>query len=163
MPNLINIYDFRIERNANKPKIDPCMYFSKAYLGMNNEYKFNVEDDYPYVANIHIEVVEDPKQESTRKFWIDLRKWVERTCSGDVLFEYKRMDYRWWWNREAKSEYQKEYSQVKHGYWFFYFEIESDYTMFSLMHSEKFSKPQQYHPDFGKDVLEQDKIYGKVT
>lgn len=163
MPNLINVYNFRIGHNANKPKLDPCMYFSNAYLGMNNEYKFTIEDDYPYVATIHIEVLEDPRQESTRKFWIDLRKWVERSCTGDVLYKYERLDYSWWWNRDAKREWDKAYSQVKHGYWHFYFEVESDFTMFALMHGDKFTKVEKYHPNFGKDVTEQDKIYGKVT
>lgn len=160
MPNLIRVEDFR----GTNPTLHPCLYFTDAYRGYGSDnYKFTIEKDYPFVANIHIDVIDDITKESNRKFWIDLRKWVERICAGDVLHDYKRMDYSWWWNREAKGDWDKNYSQVKHGYWYLYFECESDYTMFTLMHGDKISIVQKYHPEFGKDVLEQDKIYGKVT
>lgn len=155
MPNLISVNDFR----GDHPKLRPVLYFTDAYKGYNDGWQFTIEKDYPYIANIHIDTIDEETKESHRKFWIDLRKWVERTCAGDVLHQYKSMNYRWWWNRTAKGEWDKEYSDVKHGYWYLYFEFESDYKMFILMHGEKITKVEKYHPKYGEHILEQDRIY----
>ena len=160
MPSLFFVNDFK----GKDRKYNPNFYFKRTWTQYtSNEIKFDVAEEYPHIFTIHRDVMENIEVENQNTFFVDLRRWVERTCAGDVFLEYKNMNYRWWWNRDAKSEYQRETTEVRHGYWYLYFECECDFTMFSLKHSEKFSRVEQYHPDFGKNVLEQDKIYGKVS
>jgi hypothetical protein len=157
MPSLLYLNHFKKEYTDIVP-----LYFKKAYRDhRNGKWEFKVEEEYPHIVTIHIETLEDLYDNDDNSFWVELRRWVERRCEGDCIIDYKNMNYKWWWNREAKSEYQKEYTDVKHGYWYLYFECESDLTMFKLMHGEKVSVVQEYHPSYGKDVLEQDKIYNK--
>lgn len=161
MPSLIHVAEFRGEA----PKRDPRFYFKNANrTGYNNQrWEFNIEENYPHVLTIHQDVIEELTYGYDNTFYIELRKFVERRCEGDVLYEHKNMGYRWWWNKEATSDWDKKFSDIKHGYWYFYFESENDNSMFALTHAEKLSIVQKYHPEYGHDVLEQDKIYGKVA
>jgi hypothetical protein len=163
MPSLLFLDDFK----GKDRKHNPRLYFKKTWYGVYNseELQFNIEEEYPHVFTIHRDYYYNALNAygDNNTFLVELRRWVERTCAGDLILDYKHMNYRWWWNREAKNEYQKEYTEVKHGYWYFYFEYESDLIIFKLKYSEAYSTIKKYHPDYGKDVLEQDKIYGKVT
>ena len=159
MPSLLLVNDFK----GKDRKYNPNFYFKNTWTQYaSNEIKFDVAKEYPYIFTIHRDVMEQYDQ-NDNVFFVDLRRWVERSCAGDVFLEYKNMNYRWWWNRDAKSEYQRETTEVRHGYWYLYFECECDFTMFGLKHGEKYSTVEQYHPSYGKDILEQDKIYDKVT
>lgn len=159
MPSLMNVAEFR----GKQPIRDPRLYFIDAYRpGWDSGWKFEIEKTYPHVLNIHHDVIEDLAYGYDNTFYIELRRFVERRCEGDVMYDYKNMSYKWWWNKDAKSDWERKYSDVQHGYWYFYFESENDKGMFALTHAEKLSKVQDYHPQFGKDVLEQDKVYGKV-
>lgn len=159
MPSLLFVEDFR----GKDRKYNPRFYFKNTWTRYNNtELQFDVAKEYPHIFTIHRDVMEQYESDDNT-FFVDCRRWVERSCAGDVLIDYKNMNYRWWWNRDAKSEWQRETTEVRHGYWYLYFECESDFAMFSLKYGEKYSSVEQYHLDYGKDVLEQDKIYGKVT
>lgn len=159
MPSLLYLNYFKKEYSDVVP-----LYFKKAYRDYRNgQWSFKVEEEYPHIATIHIETLTDLYDDDDNSFWVELRRWVERRCEGDCIINYKNMGYRWWWNREAKYDWDKQYSDVKHGYWYLYFELASDLTMFNLLHGEKVSVVQEYHPRYGKDVFEQDKIYGKAA
>lgn len=100
------------------------------------DFEVTVEREFKYIALIQREHLDkiDPR------FWIDLRKLVERQMEGDVVYWYKSKDYKWCWNRDsAKSEYDRKYSDVRHGYWHFDFEFDSDRTIFALAHGSMMS------------------------
>lgn len=160
MPTLIHLTDFK----GQQPKRDPRLYFEDAdYSAYNNGgWSYTVEKNYPHKLSIHCDVLDEYKSISN-KFFIELRKFIERQFEGDVLFEYKSMDYRWWWNKEATSEWAREYSQIRHGYWHLYFESENDVGMFALKHGEKISKPQKFHPGYGEDIIQQEAMYGEIA
>lgn len=141
---------------------DPRLYFDDAeYSSYNNgSWTFTIEKNYPYLVNIHCDEVAEYKS-SSNTFFIELRKFVERRCEGDVVFEYKSMNYRWWWNKEATTEWSRNYSEITHGYWYLYFESEADLGMFALMHGGKCSRVQKYHPEYGENILEQESMYGE--
>jgi hypothetical protein len=155
MPNLIHLHNFR----GDPPRMHPPYYFKNAERKYSTQsWRFNPVEDYPYIVYIHYDNL-DPYDNMTldnNGFWLDLRRWVERQAAGDLLVDYENKNYRWWWNKDAKAEYQKKYSEVKHGYWHFYFECESDLQMFILMHGRMVTgKAEKYHPDYGKDIDEQ--------
>lgn len=152
MPTLIPYTDF----TGEKPNRDPRLYFKKASYSRYSDrwhWEFKVEEEYPYVANIHRDVINDEFGDTDHGLFVDLRRWVERTAAGDIIFQYKNMSHKWWWNKEATSSYERKYSDIQHGYWYFYFESEIDLSMFTVMHGEKLSKPQKYHPSYATEIL----------
>lgn len=152
MPTLIPLTDFRGEQ----PIRDARLYFKKASWDRHGNghwrWSFNVDDEYPHMAAIHRDVIDD-EYSNDNTFFVDLRRWVERQAEGDVIFQYKNMSHKWWWNKEATTNWDKKFSDIRHGYWFFNFESESDLAMFALMHGEKLSKPQKYHPDYADEIM----------
>lgn len=88
-------------------------------------------------------------------FWIELRKMTERQFEGVCFVETRRNDYRWWWNKDATSEYSKETHRVTHGYFIFYFESPNDLVLFKLRFCEMLSeKAYRFHPDYGISCMD---------
>lgn len=158
MPTLARLSDFR----GPNPKRDPDLYFKNSRFTRYNgdKWEFSVEEEYPHIAAIHRDIFYDCY--NNNEFFVELRRWVERRCEGDLIIDYKTMNYRWWWNRDAKTEWSREFTEIRHGYWIFYFESESDLHVFGLMHGEKISQIQELHPEYGKDILDQDRILKRV-
>ena len=159
MPNLIHLSSF----SGEKPALYAPFYFKDAYRSTfnSNSWTFNIAETYPHVGYVHCDDVPEFISEGS-EFWIETRRWVERHCAGDVIVKYEGMSYQWWWNKDAKNEWDREYTTVRHGYWHFYFEDNNDFHMFILKHGNwvKLGK-LEHHPDYGKDVLEQKELYGK--
>lgn len=156
MPSLILLSEFL----GDPPTRDPRLYFKKARYSRYSDrwrWEFDVEKEYPHIAAIHSDTINDDFGETDHTFFVELRRWVERNGAGDVIFQYKNMGHKWWWNKDSTTSWDRKYSDIKHGYWFFYFESETDLGMFALMHGEKLSTPQKYHPDYADEILKDEK------
>lgn len=162
MPRLYNIdHDF----NVRNPRYRPDHYFSSALygrqsVGSDSFWSYNLEDDFSAQAYMHYDVFDNFQSRSQKaitdvnRFWIDLRKAVEREYQGDVFYQYAMKDYHWWWNKDATS-YNKEKIKIKHGYWTFYFENPEDHLMFVLNYKEHLSERRyRFHPNFGVSCMD---------
>lgn len=146
MPRLIDLSRLKKE-NHNLSE-----YFKEVqYNGYDRGYSFNVASTYPYEAYVH----GPTQEEDDPHFLLDLRRFVERQAIGDVVYSYKNMGYKWCWNmKDAQHEWNRSYSEVKHGYWILNFEEEGDLVMFRLRKSDlitdsmsKFHPQCDYHDD----------------
>lgn len=152
MPNLINLCEFK----SDPLQKDPRLYFRNTYYYAGT-YKFSVGEDYPHSSFIHC----SKQKKSVGIFWIDLRKWVERLSSGDVLFDYINRNYKYFFDKsESISYWNKNYIDIDHGYWVFYFENIDDKSMFDLMYADKISSSMtKYHPDYPIEEKDAEKSY----
>lgn len=167
MPRLYSIpNDF----DPKSSRYNPSHFFPSAYWGRHwgsseAYWKYDLDEDFPAQCHIHIDAMPD---DSDNRFWIALRKDVERRYQGDCFFDYHRLNYRRWYNTGATSEYMREYDTQQHGYWTFYFEEGSDQMMFVLKNAEILSpKRYRFHPVMGVscedhryDVPDDEKIEG---
>lgn len=161
MPSLILLDHFK----GDNPRYFPPYYLKGCTTNLHGhrDWKKDVKESYPYEAFVHCDELDGHFYQSDFGFWVDMRRWVERCAAGDIIIDYENMGYKWWWNKDATNyEWSKKTTDIKHGYWHFYFETDSDLKMFVL----KFGKmvkmeTQEYHPDFGKDIFDQDRIKGR--
>ena len=139
MGKLISILDFGTTYNPRLYFPEPeHIPYSVNGRGGYEPVSAAIEREYKFIALIQVEHLEP-----TSRWWIDLRKLVERQMEGDVIYWYNSLDYRWCWNREAaQNEYQRKYSNVRHGYWHFDFEFDSDRTVFALTYGEMISETE---------------------
>lgn len=124
MPRLIDLARLKNDNH------NFCEYFKGVYYrGYDRGYSFEVSDTYPYETYVH----GPTQEEEDPEFLLDLRRFVERVATGDVVYRYKSMGYKWCWNiKDAKHEWDRSYSEIKHGYWILNFEEEGDMVMFRL-------------------------------
>ena len=131
MPDLIHISEFH---NGTR---DPRQYFVNASTrGYGNDIKwtFNVDESFPHVCYVHshrgfnsIEGIAE------NKFMIELRKFSQRNASGDIILSHCNKDFHWCWNsKEAKSKYDRKYSEVRNRYWVLNFEFKEDMLAWKL-------------------------------
>lgn len=162
MPSLIRLDEFKGE----KPARDPRLYFKNASRS-NGRFTFSIEEEYPHIVHLHCDVFETEHYYSgsewaTNSFFVDLRRWTERVAQGDIIFDYKNMGHQWCWNwneEDAKHSWKRKYSDIRHGYWYIYFESENDLGMFALMHGEKMSTPQKYHPEYEEVIMKNEELH----
>lgn len=152
MPRLYNITE---DFNRKEPRYNPCEFFPSAnyrsdYLSSNCYWHYDMDADFSYQSYIHIDNLDTSDQSYNTSFWIPLRRCVEREYTGDVFYQYKKMNYKWCWNSDATSDYQREYNNIKHGYWVFYFENDEDQLMFHLKFGDMTAdKTYRFHPNYG--------------
>lgn len=148
MPGL---YYLNSKSDTALPNQFPWHYFPSATWGRHGSgstwsWIYDLDVDFEAQSYIHI----DQLDHADTKFWIALRKDVERRYSGDCFYIRHCKDYRRWWNSSATQDYDKDYATQRHGYWSFYFEEASDQTMFILQHAEILSsKRYRFHPEMG--------------
>lgn len=147
MPNLIKIEDFnniRYFNNFYPRKLEPFFYFPDAYYNSRHEiWEFDVKKSHPYTSFAHVDHVKDDPL-----FFINMRKFVERSASGDVIVQLKNLSYKWCWNaRRAKNQNDREFSDIQHSYWEFNFEFQEDLDMWKLKSNIMTDIPAKYHPD----------------
>ena len=145
---------------GENPIRDPRLYFKRAYHARRGDkwrWEFDVKEEYPHFVTIHRDIITDNYDNDDHTFFVELRRWVERVAEGDVIFEYRNMGHKFCFNPDKQYSWDKHYSEIKHGYWYFYFESGVDLSMFTLMHGEKLSKVQKYHPDYAERILKDEK------
>ncbi len=139
MPRLIDLSRFKNDNhNASE-------YFKNVYWNSQvQRHEFDVALTYPHELYVHgpTQMDDDPD------FFLDLRRFVERNATGDTVYRYKSMGYKWCWNmKDAKHDWDRSYSDISHGYWILNFEEEGDMVMFKLrkptLVSDRMSK---FHP-----------------
>lgn len=164
MPKL---YDIDVDFSPIDPIYKPNHFFLSAWSGRDTydattKWRYNPDEDFPSQCYMHRDVLStsairsaDTKYISKpNSFWIELRKIVERENQGDVFYTYRNQDYHWWWNKDA-TQYNKEKTLIRHGYWTFYFESQEDQTMFMLRYKEYLSKKKyRFHPSYGVSCID---------
>jgi hypothetical protein len=124
MPRLIDLS--RITNEAH----NVAEYFKDVYWNSQGQrYDFEITHTYPHELYVHGPTQKDDDP----SFLLDLRRFVERSAAGDVVYRYKNMGYKWCWNmKDAKYDWDRSYSDISHGYWILNFEEETDLVMFKL-------------------------------
>lgn len=122
MPRLVNL--------QNLENINLREYFVNVeWSSYKNCWTYNIADTYPHVSYAHMQTI----NETDNKFFIDLRRFVERTAGGDVMYSYRTMDYSYCWNKDTASSWDHKWDRITHGYWAFNFEYSEDLVMWQLM------------------------------
>ena len=142
MGRLTTYYEFKDN------KLDPLLFgaYSYSYPGEHfsqpnhKTWQDEVLAAHPFRVSIHIDLLQNTVGSTPKglgQFWADVRRWVERYAEGDCYIIHEDMSYKWYWGKGNPNEYDGKMSTVKHSYWHFNFEVDSDATAFSLIHSDK--------------------------
>lgn len=117
------------------------------YSGRN--YKFNIKNTYPFEIYMHEDTY---GKEITNEILIELRRFVERRASGDVIISYEDKSHVWCWNaNEAKTEWERNYSDVRHRYIVLNFECIEDMTTWKLMYPDYVAdQMSEWHPAYSQ-------------
>ena len=121
MPRLIDMQ--RID-NVNLREF----FTNVRYSSYKKCWEYDIDTVYPYTAHAHAQTI----LESDTTFFIDLRRFIERTAYGDAVYSYHSMDYSYCWNKETASSWDQKWDRITHGYWSFYFECNEDLVMWRL-------------------------------
>lgn len=128
MPKLIHLNRFSGDRSG----LNPLEYFVDCrWDTYSDRWDFDVSSSFPYEAYTHIQTLEETNHKT---YLIDLRKFVERQATGDVVYDKMNLGYKWCWNvDEAKSTWERNYTSIRHSYWVFHFESLQDLDMWRLI------------------------------
>ena len=135
-----------------------------------------VETVYPHQLAIHQDLVlarypeEAVREAGMRR--IEIRKFIERSLEGDVIYQWKRMSYiRVFPPNESNGKRYK--TEITHGYYVFHFETNQDAFHFKMKFGEWVSTVNIRHPKypegdgsddlFGKDALWRARDLGAVN
>ena len=155
MARLIQLREFNRSEDSTGD-LNPLWYFPDAYWEYNNRRicKFTIESGYPVAIAMHQDRFNDQIWQSFSRrdsytvtpgqLRMEIRRWVERNLSTDVILEQIEMNYRLW-NRKSK-DYHCNFEDIKHGYYLFHFETESEAMMFRLKFSEHIDEMQPVNP-----------------
>ena len=164
MPDLIHLSQFSKFSTKNITGFFPPHYFPSAeIITMNGEvrWEYNVMVDYPLFSNIHIDNLYQSRlrgrKESNPELWVDLRRHTERNGEGDIIYYYENTSYMWCWNgTDSLQSWDRKYTEIEHGYWFFHFENQNDRLHFNLKYSEIIAHETYiHHPEY--QLTEHDK------
>jgi hypothetical protein len=139
--------------------LNPYEFFIDCYKSRQDQrFEFTIETTYKFPAYVHADV-------ESKEWLINLRRFVDRRATGDAIYEYKNLDYRYCWNAStAKGSWDKKYSNVTHGYWVIHFEDESDMICWKLANTDITSDSLSItHPDYPTHVDLMSKSMLRVT
>lgn len=110
-----------------------------------------VEEVYPHKLVIHQDLVEAryPEEAVTEagNRRIEIRKFIERSLEGDVIYEWKRMNYiRVFPPNESNGKRYK--TEIAHGFYVFHFETNADAFHFKMRFGEMISEINIRHPHY---------------
>jgi hypothetical protein len=143
---LIELSEFCVSDN-HTGDLNALWYFPDArwdYRG-NRRCKFTIESGYPALCAIHQDRLDTDNVKDAGALRMEIRRWIERNLTTDVILSYKNMEYR---NPENDS-LPRDYfiPPIKHGYHLFNFETDSDMMLFRLRFSDYVREIQTTHPN----------------
>lgn len=122
-----------------------------------------IEEVYPHLLAIHQDLVQARYPEEAviaagmRR--IEIRKFIERSLEGDVLYEWERMSYTRVFPPDL-SNGKRYKTEVSHGYYVFHFETNADAFHFKMRFGEWISPVNIRHPKYPEGDGSDD-LFGK--
>jgi len=127
MPDLIHLSEFKPDSSGRILR-DPRLYFPDTDIAGD----FNASSAFPHLVFVDQRHAPDRSVELNRML-IDLRKFAQRSATGDIVWVYHTKSYKWCWNADtAKHSWQRKHDMVTHGYWCMRFECLEDMVMWRL-------------------------------
>lgn len=134
---------------------DPTWWFKDTTYHHSGGYHFDWKAHFAHSLAVHQRFIGDMSHYAAKKeqqeLRSDIRKFVDRHCSGNVLRTFTKMDYDYAYKRDPEiAKRSGDYAKIRiqHGFMEFHFEEEQDMLVFRIRFGQFIRPIRDRHFDY---------------